>query len=117
MKRDTGRNQGSGIRGQRSDGSRGGRLWATLCLAPAAGSARYAIQGGHDLALVALTPPPPARKSRTRTRIDTSGQLVGGQGSEVRGNVFAPLCPATSLQQDQKGACGTKVPQILIRHP
>ena len=36
---------------------------APLCLAPAAGNARYAIHGGHDLALVALTPPPPPQKS------------------------------------------------------
>ena len=94
-----------------------GRSCVTFRLAPAVGSARYAIQGGCDLALVALTPPPSPRKSRIRARIDTSGQFVGGQGSEVRGTLFAPLCPATSLQQDQTGTWGTKVPQILIRHP
>ena len=71
----------TGPRGQRVPG----RSCVTLRLAPAAGSARYAIQGGRDLALVVLTPPPPPRKSRTRTRIDTSGQLVGGQESGIRG--------------------------------
>ena len=48
----------TGPRGQRAPG----RSCVTLRLAPAAGSARYAIQGGRDLALVALTPPPPPAK-------------------------------------------------------
>ena len=48
----------TGPRGQRVPG----RSCVTLRLAPAAGSARYAIQGGRDLALVVLTPPPPPAK-------------------------------------------------------
>ena len=56
----------SEVRCQRSDGPcehrAPGSPCVTLRLAPAAGSARYAIQGERDLALVALSlPPPPAK--------------------------------------------------------
>ena len=59
----------TGPRGQRVPG----RPCVTLRLAPAAGSARYAIQGGRDLALVVLTPPP-AKIVIRRQRSDVGDQ-------------------------------------------
>ena len=81
----------TGPRGQRAPG----RPCAALRLAPVAGNARYAIQGGRDLALIAFTPPP--QKSYPRTN-----------------KHFRSTCRRSGVRDQRSG--GTSSPRSAPRH-
>ena len=94
MKRESeARGQRSGVRHRVP-----GRPCVTLRLAPAAGSARYAIQGGRGLALVAITPPPPPpQKSYSNTN-----------------RHFRSICRRSGVRDQRSG--GPYSPRSALRH-